>query len=95
MKRILIGLVALVALSTSASAVSFSWLSSKVSGGGTISSTSNEVEAHGWDFRSYTYIDTAGRVCTVIFTDQKGGTLDCDFPNANFDYEEFQKRANK
>lgn len=95
MKRFLIMLATLVALSTSASAVSFSWLSSKVSGGGTISSTSNEVEAHGWDFRSYTYLDTAGRICTVIFTDNKGGSLDCDFPNANFDYEEFQKRANK
>lgn len=95
MKKILIMLAALVALSTSASAVSFSWLSSKVSGGGTISSTSNEVEAHGWDFRSYTYLDTAGRICTVIFTDNKGGSLDCDFPNATFDYEEFQKRANK
>lgn len=93
MKKILISLVALVTLSTYASAVSFSWLSSKVSGGGTISSTSNEVEAHGWDFRSYTYLDTAGRVCTVVFTDQKGGTLDCDFAPANFDYEEFLKRT--
>ena len=95
MKKILISLVALVTLSTYASAVSFSWLSSKVSGGGTISSTSNEVEAHGWYFRSYTYLDTAGRVCTVIFTDQKGGTLDCEFPPKDFDYDEFQKRANK
>lgn len=95
MKNILISLAALVALSTSASAVSISWLSSKVSGGGTISSTSNEVEAHGWDFRSYTYLDTAGRICTVIFTDNKGGSLDCEFPPANFDYDEFQKRANK
>ena len=95
MKKILIMLAALVALSPSTQAVSLSWLSSKVSGGGTISSTSNEVEAHGWDFRSYTYLDTAGRICTVIFTDQKGGTLDCDFAPANFDYEEFQKRANK
>ena len=91
MKKILIGLVALVALSTSASAVSFSWLSSKVSGGGTISSTSNEVEAHGWDFRSYTYIDTAGRVCTVIFTDEKGGNGVCEFPPAEFDMEKFIK----
>ena len=93
MKKILIMLAALVALSTSASAVSFSWLSSKVSGGGTISSTSNEVEAHGWDFRSYTYLDTAGRICTVIFTDNKGGSLDCEFPPKDFDYEEFLKRT--
>jgi len=95
MKKILASLIVFVGLTSYAQAVSFSWLSSKVSGGGTISSTSNEVEAHGWDFRSYTYLDTAGRICTVIFTDNKGGSLDCDFPNATFDYEEFQKRANK
>lgn len=95
MKKILISLAAFAALSTSASAGSFSWLSSKISGGGTISSTSNEVEAHGWDFRTYTYLDTAGRICTVIFTDNKGGSLDCDFAPPGFDYEEFQKRVNK
>ena len=93
MKNILIGLIAIITLYSSASAVSFSWLSSKVSGGGTISSTSNEVEAHGWDFRSYTYLDTAGRICTVIFTDNKGGSLDCEFPPKDFDYEEFLKRT--
>ena len=93
MKKMLISLSTLVALSTTADAVSFSWLSSKVSGGGTISSTSNEVEAHGWDFRSYTYLDTAGRICTVIFTDNKGGSLDCEFPPKDFDYEEFLKRT--
>ena len=91
MKRFLISLTVLSVLSTSASAVSFSWLSSKVSGGGTISSTSNEVEAHGWDFRSYTYLDTAGRICTVIFTDNKGGSLDCEFPPADFDMDKFIK----
>ncbi len=95
MKNILISLIAIITLYSSASAVSFSWLSSKISGGGTIPSTSNEVEAHGWDFRSYTYVDTAGRICTVIFTDQKGATLDCDFAPKDFDYDEFLKRANK
>ena len=90
----LIGLLSLTAILTvSANAVSFSWLSSKITGGGTIPSTSNEVEAHGYDFRSYTYIDTAGRVCTVVFTDQKGGSIACEFPPANFDYDEFMKRA--
>jgi hypothetical protein len=95
MKKILTSLAALVALSTSASAVSFSWLSSKVSGDKTLPSTKNEVAAYGFNFRSYTYVDTAGRICTTAFTDEKAAGLDCEFPPANFDYEEFLKRANK
>ncbi len=95
MKKFLISLAALVALSTSASAVSFSWVSSKLSGDKTLPSTKNEVEVYGFNFRTYTYVDGAGRICTTAFTDEKAGGLDCDFPPANFDYEEFLKRANK
>lgn len=93
MKKILITFTTLVALSTSASAVSVSWLSSKLSGDKTLQSTKNEVSAYGFNFRSYTYIDTAGRVCTTAFTDEKAAGLDCEFPPANFDYEEFLKRT--
>lgn len=88
----ILGLVG-TTLFLSSKKVSFSWISSKISGGPTIESTSNEVRAHGWDFRSYTYIDTAGRVCTAVFTDEKGGNIDCDFPPVGFDYAAFAKSA--
>lgn len=93
MKKILITFATLVALSTSASAVSVSWLSSKLSGDKTLQSTKNEVSAYGFNFRSYTYIDTAGRVCTTAFTDEKAAGMDCEFPPKDFDYEEFYKRT--
>lgn len=93
MKKILISLAALVALNVSSSAVSFSFISSKLSGDKTLQSTKNEVSAYGFNFRSYTYIDPAGRICTTVFTDEKAGGLDCEFPPKDFDYEEFYKRT--
>jgi hypothetical protein len=95
MKRILISLIAIITLCSSASAVSFSWVSSKLSGDKTLPSTKNEVSAYGFNFRTYTYVDGAGRLCTTAFTDEKAGGLDCEFPPKDFDYEEFLKRANK
>ena len=93
MKKIL-GFFSLIAILTvSANAVSMSWVSSKLSGDKTLPSTKNEVAAYGFNFRSYTYIDGAGRVCTTAFTDEKAAGLSCEFPPANFDYEEFMKRA--
>ena len=35
----------------------------------------------------------AGRICTTAFTDEKAVGLDCDFPQKDFDYEEFLKRT--
>lgn len=94
LKKLSLVLVSLMLLIQSAQAVSFSWVSSKLSGDATLHSTKNEVEAYGWNFRSYTYIDPAGRVCTVVFTDEKGGGApDCEFPPEGFDYEAFIKRA--
>lgn len=52
----------------------------------------NEIEAHGYDFRSYTYVDPACRICTAVFTDEKGGSLDCEFPPKEFDLESFVKK---
>ena len=89
MKNVLMILVSIIALYSSAQAVSFSWLSSKMSGDGTLPSFKNEIEAHGWDFRSYTYVDPAGRICTTVFTDEKGGAIDCEFPPKDFDTEAF------
>jgi hypothetical protein len=91
--KILIILATLVALGSSASAVSFSWVSSKLSGDKTLPSTKNEVAAYGFNFRTYTYVDGAGRICTTAFTDEKAVGLDCDFPQKDFDYEEFLKRT--
>lgn len=92
MKKLVLGLATAAVLVTSASAVSFSWISSKLSGDGALPSFKNEVSAYGFNFRSYTYVDPAGRICTAIFTDEKGGTLDCEFPPKDFDMETFVKK---
>ena len=73
-------------------AVSFSWISSKLSGDGTVTSFKNEVSAYGYNFRSYTHVDPAGRICTAIFTDEKGGSIDCEFPPTGFDVEAIIKK---
>lgn len=90
MKKIL--MISALVLAINAQAVSFSWISSKLTGDGTLPSFKNEIEAHGYDFRSYTYVDPAGRICTVIFTDEKGSSLDCEFPPKDFDIESFIKK---
>lgn len=90
MKKVL-ALSALL-FAVSSQAVSFSWVSSKLTGDGTLPSFKNEVSAHGYDFRSYTYVDPSGRICTAIFTDEKGGSLDCEFPPKDFDTEAFIKK---
>lgn len=90
MKKIL--MISALVLAINAQAVSFSWISSKLTGDGTLPSFKNEIEAHGYDFRSYTYVDPAGRICTVIFTDEKSGSLDCEFPPKDFDIESFIKK---
>ena len=87
MKKLLL-LTALTLCTISANAVSFSWLEGKLKNGGTINSVMNEVDSAGWDFRTYTWIDAAGRVCTVLFTENKGGNPDCDFPPKDFDYKD-------
>lgn len=92
MKKKLLCLSVIGLLSTNAQAVSFSWLSSKLTGDGTLQSFKNEISAHGFDFRSYTYVDPAGRICTVVFTDEKGGSIDCEFPPKEFDLESFIKK---
>ena len=91
MKKVL-AFTVLFVLAASAQAVSFSWISSKLTGDGTLPSFKNEISAHGFDFRSYTYVDPAGRICTAIFTDEKGGSLDCEFPPKDFETESFIKK---
>ena len=59
----------------------FGWsrIETKITSQGTIKSTINEVQASGWDLRTVSWIDAHGRYCTTLFTNEKGGTIDCDF----------------
>ena len=61
------------------SIVGWSRIETKLTSQGTIKSTINEVQASGWDLRTVSWIDTYGRYCTTLFTNEKGGTIDCDF----------------
>lgn len=60
-------------------AVGWSRIETKLSSQGTIKSTINEVQASGWDIRTLSWIDAHGRYCTTLFTNEKGGSIDCDF----------------
>ena len=61
------------------SIVGWSRIETKLTSQGTIKSTINEVQASGWDLRTVSWIDVHGRYCTTLFTNEKGGTIDCDF----------------
>lgn len=60
-------------------AIGWSRVETKLVSQGTIKSTINEVSASGWDLRTVSWIDAHGRYCTTIFTNEKGGDIDCDF----------------
>lgn len=57
----------------------WSRIETKLTSQGTLKSTINEVSASGWDIRTISWIDAHGRYCTTIFTNEKGGDIDCDF----------------
>lgn len=59
--------------------IGWSRIETKLTSQGTIRSTINEVQASGWDLRTVSWIDAHGRYCTTLFTNEKGGTIDCDF----------------
>lgn len=61
----------------------WSRIETKLVSQGTIKSTINEVSASGWDIRTVSWIDSHGRYCTTIFTNEKGGAIDCDFKPDN------------
>ncbi len=61
------------------SIVGWSRIETKLTSQGTIKSTINEVQASGWNLRTVSWIDAHGRYCTTLFTNEKGGTIDCDF----------------
>ena len=54
-------------------------IETKIVSQGTIDSTINEVKSAGWNLRTISWVDAHGRYCTTLFTNEKGGTLDCDF----------------
>lgn len=61
------------------SVMGWSRIETKIISQGTIDSTINEVKSAGWNLRTISWIDAHGRYCTTLFTNEKGGTLDCDF----------------
>ena len=79
-------------LSASAYAVSWSQMAATLDNQPVLKSAKHEVSAYGFNFRQYTWIDPAGRICTTAVTDGKGLGLSCEFPPAAFDYAAFQQR---
>ena len=61
------------------SVMGWSRIETKIISQGTTDSTINEVKSAGWNLRTISWIDAHGRYCTTLFTNEKGGTLDCDF----------------
>lgn len=47
---------------------------------------SKKETANNWMFTSYTYIDSAGRICTAV-TKLFSTSVDCDFPPEGFNIE--------
>ena len=88
MKKLLL----LAILAISAYAVSWSQMAAALDNQPVLKSAKHEVAAYGFNFRQYTWIDPAGRICTTAITDSKGLGLSCEFPPANFDYTSFQQR---
>lgn len=85
-------LILVILLSVSAYALSWSQMASAVDNQPVLKSAKHEVSAYGFNFRQYTWIDPAGRICTTAVTDGKGLGLSCEFPPATFDYAAFQQR---
>ena len=88
MKKILFILL----LSVSAYALSWSQISAAIDNSPVLKSAKHEVTAYGFNFRQYTWIDPAGRICTTAITDGKALGLSCEFPPANFDYTSIQNK---
>ena len=88
MKKLLL----LVILAISAYAVSWSQMAAVLDNQPVLKSAKHEVAAYGFNFRQYTWIDPAGRICTTAITDGKALGLSCEFPPANYDYTPLQQK---
>lgn len=87
-------LVLLLTISASF-AISWSQIYAAMDNSPILKSAKHEVSAYGFNFRQYTWIDPAGRICTTALTDGKALGLSCEFAPANYDYEQLQKRLTK
>lgn len=85
-------LILVILLSVSAYALSWSQMASAVDNQPVLKSAKHEVSAYGFNFRQYTWIDPAGRICTTAMTDGKALGLSCEFPPANYDYTPLQQK---
>lgn len=85
-------LILVILLSVSAYALSWSQMASAVDNQPVLKSAKHEVSAYGFNFRQYTWIDPAGRICTTAMTDGKALGLSCEFPPANYDYTAIQQK---
>ena len=67
---------------SSSFAISWSQIAAAVDDSPVLPSAKHEVSAYGFNFRQYTWIDPAGRICTTALTDGKALGLSCEFaPN--------------
>lgn len=73
---------------TASFAVSWSQIAAAIDNSPVLKSAKHEVSAYGFNFRQYTWIDPAGRICTTAITDGKALGLTCEFPPANYDYSQ-------
>lgn len=78
----------LLATLTLSFAVSWSQMAAALDSSAVLKSAKHEVSAYGFNFRQYTWIDPAGRICTTAVTDGKALGLACEFPPANYDYNQ-------
>ena len=92
MKKILFLVLFLV---TSSFAISWSQISAAIDNSPVLPSAKHEVSAYGYNFRQYTWIDPAGRVCTTAMYDGKGLGLACEFPPNQEMLLEIQKKLKK
>lgn len=92
MKKILFFILLLV---TSSFAISWSQISAVIDNSPVLPSAKHEVSAYGYNFRQYTWIDPAGRICTTAMSDGKALGLDCEFPPNQEIFLEIQKKLKK
>ena len=92
MKKFIFAVLLTAMAITTEHALSGSQMASAVDNQPVLKSANHEVSAYGFNFRQYTWIDPAGRICTTAITDGKALGLSCEFPPASFDYATFQQR---
>ena len=88
-------LILLTILASSAFAISWSQIAAATNNSPTLPSAKHEVSAYGFNFRQYTWIDPAGRICTTAMTDSKGLGLACEFAPSPEILQEVSKKLKR